>query len=180
MFILETNCFITPEQDKIISQEVLGSWFPWYYNPQTTSPKYFDYGHVLMKRSDLFEDEPNKGKPGIIASDNFHFFFGIFENFCKMNDIKFSTIHRSNLNCSFYMPEQYGDIHIDHNYPHYNFILYLNDFSQGSTYLFNDDNSILKEITASKYKAAVFDGLPHSQGFCAPGERRIVCVITFS
>ena len=174
--ILQKPCDITPEQDLIITDNILGSWFPWFYNPVTTSSKYFDIGHCLVKRPEI-----DDGREGEITSPTFALFYDIFKNFCDSNNITVNKIHRAHLNCSFYMPEKHGDIHVDHpNYKHYNFLLYLNDFSDGSTYIFDDANNIQEIITAQKYKAVVFAGLKHSQGFCLPGERRIVCVITFS
>jgi hypothetical protein len=175
MFILEDVCDLSEDEDQKISNEILGSWFPWFYNPITTSKKYFDIGHCLVKRPDV-----DDGREGDIVSPIFQIFHNIFNKFCKSHNIKFNKIHRAHINCSFYMPEEHGDIHIDHKFPHYNFLLYLNDFSKGSTYIFNEDNTVYKAVSASKYKAVVFDGQKHSQGFCSPGERRIVCVITFS
>jgi translation initiation factor RLI1 len=57
--------------------------------------------------------------------------------------------------------------------------MYVNNFSNGNTYIFNEHDEIIKESIQDKDKFIVFSGEPHAQGFCAPGEMRIVLAYTF-
>jgi len=99
--------------------------------------------------------------------------------FVKKNKIKPKTILRANLNNTGYYPDKHSFVHRDHEFEHKNFIFYLNDFTNGSTFLFDKDHKIKKEIKAAKYKGVVFGGDLHAQGFCDVYERRLILVVTF-
>ena len=57
--------------------------------------------------------------------------------------------------------------------------MYLNDFDDGSTYFYDNDGKVIYKSTPKRYNAIVSDGEPHSQGYCATQQTRIVLVITY-
>jgi hypothetical protein len=171
---LEASCDLTDDQKELIRHAITpGGNFLWLFREATIKFNYF--AHILMDRSE------NPLVNGQISSPFFEPFNQIFQNFCKKHNIPVKTILRSSINNNYYYPDKFGDIHVDHNFPHYNFLLYMNDFTDGPTFLFNEDGTnMIREIKAEKYKAVIFPGVPHAAGFCAPGENRIVMITTFT
>ena len=169
---LETQ-FVPNQEELNLLEFVIGANnFPWYYQ-RSTSIKYMFFGHTLMTRND--ELPHNQGH---INSNYYEPFANIFLKICKENNIEVNTILRGSINATGYFPDKHGDIHCDHEVPHKNFILYLNDCVNAPTYIFNKKNQLIKTTTPCKYKAVFFCG-PHAQGFCAPYEHRFVLVFTF-
>jgi hypothetical protein len=169
---LETKIDLTNDEQKFVDF-VLGNEFPWFFQ-EATSKKYKTFTHTLMNRN-----KQGLQQTGEINSQTFDFFKGLFNKVCSNNKIKVNSILRMAINNTHYFPEKWGDIHTDHDFPHYNFLWYMNDFSNGSTYLFDKFGTQTKEIKANKNKVVVFDGSLHAQGFCAPHENRICFVTTF-
>ena len=173
MDIIERECYITKEQDHYINNVLQGSSFPWFFTSNTTSYKYSSFSHTLVKRS--FD----KDTEGVAHSPHLNFFLDIFNYFCFQNNITCKRIYRAAVNNTSFMPEPYGDPHFDHEFPHSVFLLYLNTFSNGSTFIFSEDTKLLYKTTPKKYNAVMFPGYEHAQGFCLPWENRILCIITF-
>lgn len=119
---------------------------------------------------------------GKINSNFFEKCSDLFLNVCCQNNIKVNNILRAAINCTYHYPEKMSGIHLDHEgFDHYNFVMYLNNFDLGSTYVFDTDRiTLLKECAADKNKFVIFNGMPHAQGFCAPGQIRRVLVFTFN
>lgn len=170
--LLETT-FSPNENDKALFDFVQSNSFPWYYQ-QTTSPKYMGFLHTLLRRNKF--ERPEAGE---VNSSFYEPFEAIFKRICLENNIPVTTIFRAAINNNVHYPDKFGDIHVDHTFPHNNFLLFLNSFSGGSTYLFDLDNNITNEIKAAKYKVVFFSGEKHACGFCAPSENRLVLVFTF-
>ena len=166
---------------KYIDNVILTTTLPWYFNQNTIDNNRINYNdnrvftHVLLNRYEATKSLEIESR---ITSEYFQFFMNIFKNFCVKNGIKFKNIFRMSLNLTFNEPNEYGVVHVDHNFEHKNFILYLNDFSKGSTFIFEDEK-IIEEIPARKNRAVIFDGLKHAQGFCLQGEHRYILVVTF-
>jgi hypothetical protein len=116
---------------------------------------------------------------GEIASDHYYEAKDIFDTICEQNGVEYNTLYRMSFNTSYHYEDMHGDIHKDHPFSHNNFVLYLNDFSNGSTYLFDEEKNLTKEIKAKKNKAVFFDGCNHAYGFCNFYEKRVVMVATF-
>ena len=68
--------------------------------------------------------------------------------------------------------------HLDHHWPHNNWIMYLNDNS-ATTVLFNEDYTIDCEIPAVKYTAACFKGQWHAHRYPKGLDQRLVLVFTY-
>jgi hypothetical protein len=70
-------------------------------------------------------------------------------------------------------------IHQDHEYPHKQLIIYLNDADIDSkTIILDKKNKVLKKITPEKYKGVCFENLHHYMIYPKKGER-VVLVTTF-
>lgn len=148
--------------------------FPYFFQ-LTTSENFMQFAHTLMNRNKF--DESSGGE---INSDFFDFFAKIFLNICKKHDINVNNILRGAINCTFNHHKHMCDIHVDHQFQHKVFILYLNEFSCGSTLIFDTNLQLLFTSKPEKGKYIIFNGLPHSHGFCGPGENRKVLVFTFT
>ena len=163
---------LSDEQEKLI-EFIEGSYFPWYANVCVTKDIF--HGHTLMRRNgDLTPDA------GIIVSQYYEPAISIFKDFCLGTDIEYKTIFRASINSTSYNSSEMAEVHVDHKFEHKNFIFYINDVSKGSTFIYNQDQTVIEDvITPEKNKGVIWDGRPHAQGWCAPDERRLVLIVTF-
>lgn len=174
--IFEKTINLLPEEEDLFhSITNIHAGFPFYYKI-TTSQRYHQFTNVLLNRQKI--ESPDKS--GIPNNPQFwppieKFFLRI----CKDNYINVKYIYRCAINGTTYHQDKHCDIHRDHDFEHYNFLMYLNDFNSGYTYLFDDKYNIKQTITPQKNKAVIFDGCWHAQGFCSPGQTRFVLIITF-
>jgi len=172
----------TKEQEQFIEWVVNGSEFPLFSNFSDVNEKDQKninpvFAHTLRARGGSMTDDVW----GIPNSDYTERFEGIFEDFCCKNNVKWDRILRSAVNFSTHQPKdgQYF-IHRDHEFPHKNFLMYLNEWTGGETEFFDDDLKLIKTIHPEKYKAIISDSELHTQGYCDPHQRRIVLVVTFN
>jgi hypothetical protein len=171
--IVEDTCNLSPVEIKFL-EYVLGDNIPWFR--QHVTDNYNMFAHVLSRR-----DPEEKEIPGVVNSAYYDICYQIFKNFCDSHNVPVSVVYRAAINCSEHSPDVMTDIHTDHpTFEHKNFLMYLNDFNEGPTYLFDDDHNLTYTVVPEKYKAVVFSGQNHSNGFCKPGERRVVLVFTFN
>ncbi|NBO99928.1 MAG: hypothetical protein EBU90_07335 [Proteobacteria bacterium] len=195
---------ITVEQQQQIVKHLLSHHFPWYFQEKMLENTYdYDWGkryekhgidnyffsHTLVTRNGedpfgryLLQPEP---LPGKVNSDDWDKFKNIFYR----NVPEHTIIHRAALNLTFGMDHvkeipgrpKHCVPHKDHIYKHKSFICYLNKFSDGHTYLMDDDGNITFEIEAKERSAVIFDGQTlHAQGFCKNNEKRLVMVVTYN
>ena len=174
--ILEFKCDVSKEQKEFI-EHLLSADFPLYY--QESTDKYTVFGHSFLYRNNK-DVEGVEGIEGVINSGYWGAVYNLFSQICAKYHIEHNIIYRAALNVTTFNQNKIAEFHIDHAFPHKNFIIYLNDFSNGSTYIQDEDTKKIKEIKAEKYKVAIFDGHMHAQGFCGNGERRVVLVVTFN
>jgi hypothetical protein len=123
----------------------------------------------------MLRAESKGNEPGIVNSEFFDMFFNIFNRNCKSH----KHLLRMSLNLTLYNDTEYGDIHVDHDFDHKNMIIYLNQFSNGSTFLFDENFNKTSEIKSDRNTGYIFPGLLHSQGFCNIGESRLILIATF-
>jgi len=173
MYFYEAK-FVPTEEELVILETPLSGEFPWFYTERIDHSNYALFNHFLIAMR-----KDNGNSPGIFRSPYAESFLKIFEKFCKVNGIKYNQVLRSAINCTLHYNDKMGPIHRDHSIPHCNFIMYLNEFTNGPTYIFDEDKKECKMTIPEKYKGVVFDGVYHSHGFCAPHERRVVLVVTF-
>jgi hypothetical protein len=158
------------EQDFV--EFVLGNSFPWFAIMSTDN--FRAMAHILMLRA---KDElPVRGQ---VNSPFYQVCEQLFLRLCKANNITVRTIYRATINMTFADPSVHGDPHRDHEFPAKNLIIYLNEFDDGRTFLLDDDFQIVDWVEPEKGKFAVFDDIPHAQGFCKPQQRRVVMLFTF-
>jgi len=97
----------------------------------------------------------------------------VFREIVLSNDLDPQVIYRMNANAVHPTENNLpSPLHVDHNFPHNNMIIYLTDPQGGSTMVEG------KEYMAQEDDVLIFDGKPH----CARPPRkdvRIVLVITF-
>lgn len=159
------------DDEKSFIAYVKSNDFPWYHIKSTDN--FTAMSHLVMMRP----DEPVRGaqnSPHLPAAED------LFLRICGDNYIDVKCVHRIAFNLTFADPSPHGDIHLDHMFPHKNFILYLNKFDGGDTYLFNEDAEIIETIKQEENKFVVFGGDLHAQGFCNPQQHRILMVVTFT
>ncbi len=180
--------------DFITHNIVNSDQFPWYYLNQPVSQRYPCFSHVMIPRYDYKKNEGMK-----INSGFYSLFEKIFLSFCKKNKIKVNRILRSGLNLQTYFNPPFGDPHVDHEFKHKNCIMYINNVTGWTTYVFEEKykknlpgsygdgtaynaKNVLKEIKSKAGKIVVFPGENfHAAGHCRkPNERRIVAVFTFN
>ena len=172
MNITEFKCELSEEQKKF-TEHLLSNIFPLYCSASTEG--YEVFGHSFLDRN-----KNNKDVEGEVNSPYWESVYNLFKEICAKYEIAHKIIYRSCLNVTTYNKNKMGDLHIDHTFPHKNFIIYLNDFSDGSTYVQDEETKEIIEVKAEKFKVVIFGGHMHAQGFCGNGQRRVVLVVTFN
>lgn len=179
MILREGDAGILYDERSFLDFVLLGD-FPWFYVKATDN--FFLVTHMLMLRPEEFQS-PEDGiylpKRGEINSSHYRAAEELFLRICGDNNISVRTIYRMAFNTTFADPSKHGDLHVDHDFPHKNFLLYLNGFDDGNTLLFDESGKHVQTIYAAKDKFAFFDGNLHAQQFCKPQQRRVVFVVTF-
>lgn len=174
----------TSEFVKIVNSDDM-PWFRGVAGPKFKTPMFF---HALVGRDN---PEPNSSLyyPAIEA----------FNKFCELNNIRYEKILRMCLNLT--VPMDYCDqleAHVDFEFPHGVFILYLNDcsgdtliynetygmFGEGEFYLWPDEYSdrlsIKHRVSPKAGTAICFDGAHyHANEWCKGREARAVLVVCF-
>lgn len=181
--------------DKDLETVVFSEAFPFRFIPGgTTGTEYPGLAHSLVDRVENIDKY--KTHQERILSEYWDSHFGdVFYTFTKQHDITVTRVCRAAINLTFHQQEMYpyGGIHIDHFFPHYNFIYCINDFSEGETYLFDkladegDSNKIHspmpihKIVQHEKNKAICFNGNRyHAGGFPKVNDWRCMLVVTFT
>ena len=166
---IEDKNFLSTIEKYYINKEIINNLsFPFYWNEHQVNEDNFPFlSHVMKSRDNE-----------LINSNIFYFFKGILDNFCTKYNIKYNKILRACINLTFLNKINIGTIHKDHEIPHKQLIIYLND-SDGNTYLYDDNKQLVKEILYEQYKIVCFDNCFHSAEF-PKSKRRLICVITFN
>jgi len=95
------------------------------------------------------------------------------------NDLKYRNIFRANLNLTWNCSKLHSAPHLDHTWPHKNFIMYLTSCEQAETIVWPDDFLTSYMIPCKEYTAVTFDQHWHAQRYPTQGSKRIVLVITY-
>lgn len=164
--------------------------FPWYYQIESTSPKFSFFSHIVVPRY----NHEQENTP--INSNLFEFVETVLKDFCERNKIKYTKMLRCSFNLmTSFKSYEHTDPHIDYPFPHKVCIMYLND-TVGDTVVFEetyeeDKNVILLEslqtpltigesITPKKGLVVCFDGDHyHANRFCNENDRRVIIVMCF-
>ena len=170
------NDLVDPETQSYIQSELLHDFFPWYYRETSLPAKDADYGfkcYDYIQFSHCFIDNYNY---------NSDFIDSILNKLLNVIKIPCEIIRaKANLK----LPCPYGNID-KHNKPHYDqdvdhFVgLYYVNNSDGDTWLFNDDKTLLKRISPKKGRMLFFRGdLLHAASHPCNAEKRLVINIDF-
>jgi hypothetical protein len=177
MFFLEKICSLNDQQKKFLDYVVDhhdDSMFPFYIRKSTRNITILM--HSLMLRT-------IGGGSGKIVSSYYAPFYDIFKSFCSQNNIKVEKVLRATVNYTLFENGLSAYPHVDHAFPHFNFVLYLNDCVGGHTLIYGkgeEEGKVIKSIRPEKYKAVIFSGESHAVSEIEPSEQRIVVVFTFT
>ena len=192
MFQQEFQVFTPQEQDKIINEVLCAQteWqnakinpyhykdtdLSWRYHTATCSERVGDHPMFALRLVQRLPDD----KPGFVCSPHWLLFEKVFHRAREKMGFPFSQVLRASINCTWHHPAPYGVVHKDHySKPHYNMILQLTPTTAGGTFIFDDNKELVGESDVAQWSATAFEGLWHAGGFPAPGETRIICVITW-
>lgn len=181
---LKTPVELTEHERSEIENYVMSSWFPWYRAPEQTlvpiDPRVANqvvnapyFCHTLMRRSEV------ENHPGEIVSPSYKFFEIIFLRWCITNNIKVNTIYRACLNLVTYAPGEFSVPHVDHTFPHNNWIMYLNDVDRVCTLLFDNNMVPVEEIETKAYTSVAFSQQQHAHQYPKGTDHRFVLVFTW-
>lgn len=174
IFFKEGRNFLSKENINYIEKVILGDNFPFYLLPGSVrKDNYKTMFHTLLHRPE--ENWPN----GRLNSPHYDNVASLVRSFFDKFNIKYTEILRMSINLTYNNGLKKCPIHEDHDYPHKQLIIYLNDADPCSkTVIVNKQNKIIKEIVPEKYKGVCFEGLPHYMFFPKKGER-IILITTF-
>jgi len=153
---------------------VLGGDFPWFRVEHTAYEDYQEGHEDFPFLSHKFLTRPlDSCLYSKVNSQYVEHMQEVFREIVLANDIDPQVIYRMNANAVHPTENNLpSPVHVDHNFPHNNMIIYLTDTQGGSTMVEG------KEYMAQEDDVLIFDGKPH----CARPPRkdvRIVLVITF-
>lgn len=173
--IIDHN-FLTEEHKVFIDNYILDTNFPWYFlnGAVAEDDKNWFFFHTILTRPEGHSIYENR-----VNADHSDMFVDMLETFCENNNLECNKIFRISVNLVFPNGNLESLIHVDHNFPHKQLILYLNDSPTSMTNVYNENQTeIIHKITAEKFKGASFNALPHSVTLPTEG-RRVVIVYTF-
>lgn len=180
-------------EKEFIEKFVMGPNFEWFWqNHQTVNDeesvkagipeelrnhtKFYNgpfFSHTLLYRQEKEDGQDRR------ISKHFEFFIEIFHRFMKENNLKYTKLYRANLNLTWYNGEEHTAPHLDHEWPHSNFIMYLTSCDQGQTIVWPDDFSTSYMIPCIEYTAVTFNAHWHAHRYPAVRQKRLVFVVTY-
>ena len=189
MFFVEDKNFLNQKHIDFVETQINKSLFPFYYQPYVTEEQALE---SFLKNGNDYKVEPalahtllvrkeHRGPMDGPNSSSYDIFNDMLMTFCEKNSIEYKETLRAAVNLTFPNGIEKCDVHQDHNYPHKQLLIYLNevrDKNSKTVILDTDNKTILKEIVPEKYKGVCFSSMPHFHYFPKIG-CRMVCVFTF-
>tara|TARA_R100001244_G_scaffold59207_1_gene49863 strand:+ start:174 stop:713 length:540 start_codon:yes stop_codon:yes gene_type:complete len=157
MFFKQGKNFLSRKSKKFINEIVLAQGsFPFYIHhmhhmhPSKKQVRVF-MGHVIKERSNNIKE--------IWNSPYYREFIDIINEFCEQKKIKIKGFYRICVNLSFNNGYERSEIHEDHDFPHYQIIIFLNkpEDKDAETVILDKKNKIIKKITPVQYQGICFD-----------------------
>jgi len=196
--VIHAPAYVHDIEDTVINDLIFGPKFPWYWQdcqiPRDDETlknevpieirdniKFYNgpyLSNILLKRAEL-ETEKHTERPNDHYSIYWRMFLEIFHRFTIENNIKYTNIFRANLNLTWHSSNLHTAPHLDHEWPHNNFIMYLNDCVDGETIIWPDNFLTSYIIPCVKHTAVTFKQNWHAQRYPAPGTKRISFVLTY-
>jgi hypothetical protein len=179
MKVIENNRFLSKRNKNFIKHIFEDVKFPFYISPSTKSKKNKDGSfvedrtlcHVLLNRKEY-------RKKGEYANSIYlNEAIDILNNFTKKTKIKYKEILRAAINFTYNNGYEFSGLHVDHQYDHFQLLVYLNDCDPDSVTILQYKNKNIK-IKPKKFKGIVFKKVPHMMKFPQKGER-VILIITF-
>ena len=166
--VIEDESILTIGEKEYIKNIILGENIPFYWMKESVVGKGEPcLTHTLINR-----------KTQQIVSPQSNFFKKIVKRFADRYKIPCNVFLRGCINLSYPNSGRSG-VHVDHPFPHYQFLLHLNKSNGGSTLILDSKKKIIKTIEPKQFKGFGFKGgLPHCMTFPKSG-RRVVAVLTF-
>jgi hypothetical protein len=173
MHIIKDN-FLNKEEKKYLDEIVLGDKFNWFWaaNQVTNDKKPFFY-HMLLNRPE--ESEKRISEP---SSTHFPFFRNLLVKFCHAHHIPLSNIYRAAINLTFPIGVKKIKKHVDHDFPHNQVIIYLND-ADGNTDIYDKNGKLEVSVSPKKYRILFFTSRLHGVNLPIKSKRRVIAVFTF-
>jgi hypothetical protein len=192
--ILHAPVDVNLREREFIENHILGPYFPWFWQerqtygdeddiPEQIKPHIKSYNgqflsHTLLFRTEIESVKYNE-RPSSEVSPHFEFFLELFNRFMTTHGLKYKNIFRANLNLTWHNSDLHSAPHLDHHWPHNNFLMYLTSCDQGQTIIWPDGFSTSYLIPCVQYTAVNFKQHWHAQRYPAPGSRRLVFVLTY-
>lgn len=186
---------LTPEEREYINGHIKSDQIPWYWRGgmvggpldskspwlvkeyirllgrEPTNAPYFE--HTLMHRS----IDPNKD--GTVNSPNYELFYTLFDRWMQAQGITYTRIYRASMNLVEHHAGDCTTPHTDHDFPHCNWLMYLNTLPNADTVLFDKDFNVTASSPAVEFNCCTFPGDIHAHRLPPPLQRRMVVVFTY-
>lgn len=170
MFFIKDDDFLSDLSKKYIKQSFLNIGFPYYFGDEiivNSKDKYPFLAHVIKRRDDF-----------VINSDCYQDCVNMVAEFTAKHKIKYKEILRMCVNFTYNNGFEQTPVHQDHNFPHKQLIIYLNDPIDKTAKTVILDKKERYEIEPAQFRGICFENKPHFHYFPTKGER-IVLVATF-
>ena len=166
--VIEDESILTTEEKEYIKNIILNDRTPFCWIKESIlgegKPCFI---HVLIHR-----------ETQQIVSGYTNFFQKIAKRFATRYKIPCNVFLRGCINLT-YPQSGRSAVHIDHSFPHYQFLLHLNKSNGGSTLILDSKKKVIKTISPKQFKGFGFKGgVPHCMTFPKKG-RRVLAVLTF-
>ena len=167
--VIEDENLLTTEEKEYIENTVLSGDTPfWWIKESVIGEGKPIFVHILIHRE----------SQQILSAEYAAFFQKLAQRFATRYKIPCNVFLRGSLNLT-YPQSGRSAVHVDHNFPHYQFLLHLNKADGGSTLILDSKGQVIKTISPKQFKGFGFKGgLPHCMTFPNTG-RRVVAVLTF-
>jgi hypothetical protein len=196
--IVYDRVVVYPVEQQFIDKFVFGPSFPWYWQNNQTFDDPLLYtkhlpgemrsclehtngpflSHQLMRRTEDPADS-HLDRPASDFSPHYEFFIEIFHRWISNQKLSYSKIFRANLNLTWHNGIKHTEPHVDHEWPHCNFIMYLNTCDAGQTIIWPNNFSTSYMIPCVQNTAVCFNQQWHAQRYPLPGIKRMVFVVTY-
>ena len=166
--VIEDESILTTEEKKYIKNIILSDRIPFCWIKENIPGEGKPcFTHVLIHRDTQQ-----------IVSDHADFFKKITKRFADRHKIPCNVFLRGCINFT-YSQSGRSRPHVDHSFPHYQFLLHLNQSDGGSTFILDSNKKVIKTIKPKQFKGFGFKGgMLHCNTFPKSG-RRVLAVLTF-